>query len=219
MMVTESQAYLEQSKYQNNEVADETLIQSFLESQDSSYFDQLYSKYAKKIFSKCMGLLKHTDTAREGTQEILLKVFLNLSAFDGTSKFSTWVYALTYNFCIDQLRAIKKEGKIFSDEMEQTTDVVEIPDDFLLEIAVDKLKVVLDNIPVGDKAILLMKFQENMRIEEISSILNESESATKLKLSKAKWKAKKVYEAKFQPASSNAIRMNLESVKERYAFG
>ena len=204
MMLTKSQACLELKN--QNKVSDEILIQRFLETEDSKYFEQLYAKYARKIISKCIFLLKDPNTAKDASQEIFLKVFLNLSKFKGEAKFSTWVYTVTYNCCIDLLRDSKKYGKIFADEMEKTVDLEEEdPDNELLDIEVSKLRVVLNNIPVEDKAVLMMKYQDSMSVKEISSILDKSESAIKMRLKRAKQKAKKVYEAKFPSISSKAI--------------
>ncbi|MEM6318121.1 MAG: sigma-70 family RNA polymerase sigma factor, partial [Bacteroidota bacterium] len=100
------------------------------------------------------------------------------------------------------IRKKKKSGNIFSDEIERAPDLAEeVPDSALLEMEVRKLKVVLDNIPVGDKAVLLMKYQDDMSIKEISDSLNKSESAIKMKLKRAKHKAQKVYEEKFKSSS------------------
>ncbi len=180
-------------------ISDEELIRHYLETQDSKYFDQLYGKYSTKVFSKCISLLKDEGRAQDATQDIFLKIFLNLSKFGGKSKFSTWIYSITYNYCIDLIRKKKKSGNIFSDEIERAPDLAEeVPDSALLEMEVKKLKVVLDIIPVGDKAVLLMKYQDDMSIREISETLNKSESAIKMKLKRAKYKAQKVYQDKFK---------------------
>ena len=180
-------------------ISDEALIRQYLETQNSKYFDRLYGKYATKVFSKCISLLKDEGMAQDATQDIFLKIFLNLSKFGGKSKFSTWIYSITYNYCIDLIRKKKKNGNIFSDEIERAPDLAEeVPDSALLEIEVKKLKIVLDTIPVGDKAVLLMKYQDNMSIKEIATVLNKSESAIKMKLKRAKHKAQKVYEDKFK---------------------
>ncbi|MEM6316965.1 MAG: sigma factor, partial [Bacteroidota bacterium] len=78
-------------------ISDEELIRHYLDTQNSKYFDQLYSKYATKVFSKCISLLKDEAGAQDATQDIFLKIFLNLSKFSGKSKFSTWIYSITYN--------------------------------------------------------------------------------------------------------------------------
>ena len=151
-------------------------------------------KYSGKVFSKCISLLKNEALAQDATQDIFLKIFLNLAKFGGKSKFSTWIYSITYNYCIDLIRKAKKEKNIFSEDIEKAPDLAEeVPDSALLEIEVKKLKIILDKIPVGDKAVLLMKYQDDMSIKEISDTLDKSESAIKMKIKRAKHKVQKVY--------------------------
>ncbi len=174
--------------------SDEELVQNYLQTQESRYFDKLYVKYSGKVFSKCISLLKNEALAQDATQDIFLKIFLNLAKFGGKSKFSTWIYSITYNYCIDLIRKGKKEKKIFSEDIEKAPDLAEdVPDSAILEMEVKKLKVVLEKIPVGDKAVLLMKYQDDMSIKEISSTLDKSESAIKMKIKRAKHKVQKVY--------------------------
>ena len=179
--------------------SDEDLIRLYLETQNSRYFDRLYGKYANKVYAKCISLLKDEARAQDAVQDIFLKIFLNLSKFGGKSKFSTWIYSITYNYCIDLIRKRKKEGNIFSDDIERTPDVAEeVPDSALLEMEVKRLKVILEKIPVGDKVVLLMKYQDEMSIKDISDALNKSESAIKMKLKRAKHKAQKVYKETYR---------------------
>lgn len=72
-----------------------------------------------------------------------------------------------------------------------------IEDRFLLEMHVKRLKVILEKIPVTDKAILLMKYQDEMSIKEISEILDKSESAIKMKIKRAKQKFKKIHKENY----------------------
>lgn len=179
-------------------VSDEELVKSYLETQESRYFDKLYVKYSNKVFSKCISLLKNEALAQDATQDIFLKIFLNLSKFGGKSKFSTWIYSITYNYCIDLIRKAKKEKNIFSEDIENAPDLAEeVPDSALLEIEVKKLKIILEKIPIGDKAVLLMKYQDDMSIKEISETLDKSESAIKMKIKRAKHKVQKVYKEIF----------------------
>lgn len=175
-------------------LSDTELIQQYLETQESAYFNLLYDRYATKVYSRCISLLKDTALAQDAAQEIFVKIFLNLSSFSERSKFSTWVYSITYNYCIDLIRRKKKVQNIFSDEMEQVPDVAdEVPDEELLAMEVGRLKDVLDAIPVGDKAVLLMKYQDDMQIKEIAQVLDKTESAIKMKIKRAKHKAQQVY--------------------------
>ena len=117
----------------------------------------LYNRYSGKVFSKCISLLKDEQLADDATQDIFLKIYLNLAKFSGKSKFSTWVYSITYNYCIDYIRRKKKERNIFSEDIENVGEpLVDVPDHELLEMEVKRLKKVMNVIPPGDRAVLLM---------------------------------------------------------------
>lgn len=181
-----------------SKVTDSDIIKFYLKTRKQVYFDVLYKRYSTKIYSKCISLLKDEAKAKDATQEIFTKIFLNLAKFNERSKFSTWVYSITYNFCIDYLRRKKKEKNLFSDEMENPPDIIDdVPDNELLEIEVKRLKIVLDELPVGDKAILLMKYQDELQIREIAGTLDKTESAIKMKIKRAKHKAQKIYKEIF----------------------
>ena len=182
----------------NSKHTDVELIQLYLSTRNSGYFQVLYRRYSGKVYSKCISLLKDEALAQDAAQEIFTKIYLNLAKFSERSKFSTWIYSITYNYCIDFLRKRKKEKNLFSSEMEDPPDVVEdVPDTELMEMEVSRLKIVLENIPEGDKAILLMKYQEEMSIKEIAEVLYKTESAIKMKIKRAKHKAQAIYKSIF----------------------
>jgi len=182
------------SKQGVNKLSDEEVISLYLKSRSSSYFTMLYSRYSGKVYSKCISLLKDEQLSDDATQDIFLKIYLNLAKFSGKSKFSTWVYSITYNYCIDYIRRRKKERNIFSEDIENVGEPLEdVNDSELLEIEVSRLKKVLNVIPVGDRAVLLMKYQDDMSIRDIAGVLEKSESAIKMKIKRAKHKAKSSY--------------------------
>lgn len=167
------------------------VILTYLDTQAEPCFTLIYNRYSTKVYAKCLSLLKNEALARDATQEIFTKIFLNLSRFGQRSRFSTWVYSITYNYCIDFLRKQQKKQALFSDELDDPPDLAdqEVPDYELLEMEVQLLKKVLDDIPAGDKAVLLMKYQDDMSIRDMAEVLDKSESAIKMKLKRAKAKA------------------------------
>ncbi|MCB0519627.1 MAG: sigma-70 family RNA polymerase sigma factor [Lewinellaceae bacterium] len=173
---------------------DITLIRKYLASKDPVLFSQLYRRYSGKVYAKCISLLKEEHLARDAMQDIFMKIFLNLGQFAEQAKFSTWVYSITYNYCIDIIRKQKKMGNLFSDDMEKLPDMEEeVHDEALLTMEVNRLREVLEQIPIDDKAILLMKYQDDLQIKEIAAILDKTESAVKMKIKRAKHKAQLVY--------------------------
>jgi len=180
-------------------ISDEDAVDQYILTQNQKYFDVLYSRYSSKIFGKCLSILKDEEKAEDATQEIFVKILLNLSKFGGKSKFSTWIYSITYNFCIDTIRKKKKDKSVLVDDMTNEHDTADdgVEDRFLLEMNVRRLKVILDKIPTTDKAILLMKYQDEMSIKEISEILGKSESAIKMKIKRAKQKFKRTHKENY----------------------
>ncbi len=187
---------------EQDKLKDHELIERFLRSQDPALFQTLYRRYAGKVYAKCISMLQDRGLAQDAVQEIFTRLFLNLHKFNGKARFSTWLYAITYNYCIDCLRRRHKEQAIFSDEMEQSEDEAalqqeDLPDKVLLEMELDRLEAVLDAIPPGDKAVLLMKYQDGMQIREIAEAIDKTESAIKMQLKRAKAKARQAYKRLF----------------------
>ena len=180
-------------------LSDSEIIREYLRAQRQDYFSMLYRKYADKVYRKCITLLKDQGMAEDATQEIFVKIMLSLANFNEKAQFSTWVYSITYNFCIDIIRKQKKTKNLFVDDIERAPDVAdEIPDEFLRSMEVKRLRIVLDTIPTDDHAILLMKYQDDMSIKDIAEGMGKTESAIKMKIKRAKEKAQFVYKEKFK---------------------
>jgi len=177
-------------------LTDSQLIALYLQEQDARHFSQLYRRYAGKVFAKCISMLADHGMARDATQDVFIKILLNLSKFTEQSSFSTWVYSITYNYCIDLIRKKKKNILIFTEDMGRvsTASEVEIPDSVILEMETNRLEKVMHKLPVGDKAILDMKYTDDMSIREIGEVLNKTESAIKMQIMRAKIRAQGIYE-------------------------
>lgn len=178
------------------EYSDSELISLYLREQNTTYFTLLYRRYAGKVFAKCISMLSDEGMARDATQDIFIKVLLNLGKFTEQSSFSTWVYSITYNFCIDIIRKKKKNILIFSEDMGKINPGVdvEIPDSVILEMETRRLEKVMEIMPPGDKAILNMKYIDDLQIRDIAEVLNKTESAIKMQIMRAKAKAQGIYE-------------------------
>jgi RNA polymerase sigma-70 factor (ECF subfamily) len=179
-----------------SELTDNELIAEYLRSQDTSFFTALYRRYATKVFAKSISMLNDEALARDATQDIFIKVLLNLAKFNEQSSFSTWVYSITYNYCIDMIRKKKKMPLHFTEDVGKVSKetVVEVPDSVLLEMKQERLEKVLEKMPNGDQVILMMKYHDDMQIKEIAEVLGKTESAIKMQIMRAKQKAQSIYD-------------------------
>ena len=172
-------------------LTDEQLVAHFIETQKNLYFEQLYDRYSDKVYRKCLSFVKDDAKAEDFTHDIFLKLVLNLSSYKETAKFSTWLYSITYNYCIDQTRVSKKYSEVGLDE---NFDVPDDDDDAeIAELEAQQLNKAMKLILPEEKSILMMKYQDDLSIKEISDSLDISESAVKMRLLRAKEKLRKVY--------------------------
>ncbi|MBK8635888.1 MAG: RNA polymerase sigma factor [Saprospiraceae bacterium] len=185
----------------NANTPDEDLISEYLLTQNARLFDVLYERYSGKVYAKCVTILKDQDDAMDAMQDIFMKVLLSIASFKGNAKFSTWLYSVTYNFCIDETRRKKKliiEGDEKLAQISETEQYEDhIDDERLLSVKVEHMKIVLDDMRADDKSLLLMKYQDDLSIKDICDVVKKSESAVKMQLLRAKEKFVKIHEEKF----------------------
>ena len=81
----------------NAYLTDEETIRHYLPDQPDQCFDALYKRYVGKVYKRCLSMTKDSEQAQDFTQDIFLKVFSKLEAFQQRSTFSTWLYSIAYN--------------------------------------------------------------------------------------------------------------------------
>lgn len=180
-------------------LSDEDLVQAITKTNDTLLFEILYDRYSTLVYNKCLSFSKDEDEAKDLTQDVFLKLFVKLSSFKGTAKFSTWLYAFTYNHCVNYVtRNTAKKIEKQSVEHYDIENISDEPnDEDFSQMKVDKLKDALNLISPDEKMILLLKYQDFLTIKEIESVLGIGESAVKMRIKRAKEKLLTVYNNTF----------------------
>lgn len=171
-------------------------MKAIVKTNDTLLFEILYDRYSSLVYNKCLGFAKDEDEAKDLAQDIFLKLFVKLASFKGNSKFSTWLYAFTYNHCVNYVT--RNTAKKFQKKAVDYKDIENLSEDddddmSLLTMKVDKLKLALEEISPDEKMILLLKYQDSLSIKEIVSALGIGESAVKMRIKRAKDKLITVY--------------------------
>ncbi len=181
-------------------LSDAELVTGVLESGDNRYFGELYDRYSDKVYGKCILMVNNLTIAQDLTQDILVKTFTKINTFQGKSSFSTWLYQITYTHCIDYIRRNKN---IYKEELEEdkfdelsTEDpgLEQEHDKVLFEMKLEYVKKILAEIKAEERSLILMKYQDNMSIIEISELYSISQSAVKMKLKRTRDKIKVRYD-------------------------
>ena len=187
------------TKYQQK--SDEEIVHLILNSGNQELFELLYSRYFKKVRDKCFSFLKDSKLSEEFANDILTKAYEKIPGFKGNSSFSSWLYSITYNYCIDYLRVKKK---LHYPEWNSSNEIPEIIDESetdFEEASYENLLLILESIHPEEKVLLLMKYQDNLPIKHIAKTLRISEDAVKMRLKRARSRVIYMYNQKFNASN------------------
>lgn len=97
-------------------LTDAELIERCLR-KDNAAWEQVVSRYRRKVFHIAYKFTGRHDDAEDLTQEIFLKVFRSLDKFNQDADFSTWLGSVARNYCIDHYRASKREKEVMVEDL------------------------------------------------------------------------------------------------------
>ena len=178
-------------------VKDDDLINRIKSGETNDSFSILYNRYHKKVYDKCYSFVKNKVIALELTNEIFSKTYEQLGNFRQKSSFSSWLFTITYNHCIDYLRKQKQLHYPKWNSENEITDILDEPEEIIDDINYDNLLVILEMIHPEEKAMLLMKYQENLSVKTIGEAMRISEDAAKMRLKRARTRVMFLYNEKF----------------------
>lgn len=72
---------------------------------DTEAFERLVREHSGPVYAHALRFFGNPQSAEDAVQEVFIKVYRSLDTFDGTAAFSTWLYRVTRNVCLDMLRS------------------------------------------------------------------------------------------------------------------
>jgi RNA polymerase sigma-70 factor (ECF subfamily) len=178
---------------------DEEIILTLQAEFEPRLFSILIDRHRSMIKNKCLTYVKNTDTAEDLCQDILIKLYLKINSFKSGSLFTTWLYSIIHNHCMDYL---KKNRRVLHQEIteelsDEVSELLENEDELPRDISEDLLNGLLEQITPEGKLILLLKYKERKSIKEIQTALNINESTVKMRLKRAKDKINQLYKSSY----------------------
>ncbi len=174
----------EKGKYNN--LTDEDLVRLIAREGKGFLYSVLYDRFYPRVLDKCYSLLRNRDLAEEFTEDILSKAYEKLPGFRGNSSFSSWLYSITYNHCIDYLREKKRLHYPDWNRQNEIPEIVDDIDEDLTELHYSRMMKILDILHPEEKAMLLAKYQDDLSVRQIAESMRLTEGAVKMRLKRAK---------------------------------
>lgn len=130
----------------------------------------LLNRHRDRIFRLCFAVLRDRESAEDAAQEVFLRAFVKLPLFRGESEFSTWLYRLALNFCLEKRRTQTRRDELLQtawrDDHASSENVARQAETRqLLEIA-------LDELGEGLRVALILREWQGLSYEEIAAVLH-----------------------------------------------
>lgn len=157
-------------------------------------FGVLVERYQKPIFNFIYRFYGNYELAQELTQETFLRCYQFLKSYDPERKFSTWLYTVAKNLCIDELKkqraahevplddvlpAVDAKNAEGSADCDQRANCIRREEDF-------KLLEALQELPAAARTVLLLHYFQGLSYQEIGETLGLPVSTVKIRIFRAK---------------------------------
>lgn len=170
---------------------------------DADAFEQLLLEHQKNVYNLCYRMAGNPDDAMDLSQETFLRAWRCLDQYQFASAFSTWLYRLCSNICIDFLRRRRRQQTVpltfeDADGEEQTyavPDAQPLPEEQVeLKLTRETLAAAMAHLLPEHRAVLQLRVVNEMSYEQIADVLDIQIGTVKSRLSRARNQLKKILE-------------------------
>lgn len=175
---------------------DKEHIQRVLEGNREA-FRFLVDKYQEKVFRTAMGFVHQQEEAEDITQETFIRAYQSLQTFQGDSEFSTWLYRIAINTCLNTLSQkrknifIRQAEKLMQKALHLKSYEPDPQEQLVNQESSERIRKAIDNLPEKQRLAFTLSKYDDLPQKEIAEILKISEGAVEQLLQRAKINLKK----------------------------
>lgn len=178
---------------------------------DADAFAHLVTAYETSVYRLALRMCGNAHDAEEAAQEAFVSAWKGLPSFRGESKFSSWLYQLTTNACLDLLRREKRhraavpldeQAELFGEDTPQrAAENAELR---------DTLQAALQELSDDHRQIFLLRQMRQLSYDEIGALLGLESGTVKSRLSRAKKQLRQILLQKGNLFPSSSVLSNRE---------
>lgn len=175
-------------------MTDEQLAVRFQSIGDPLAFAELYNRHFSKLYHYCYAIICNTEEAADIAQDTFAKAAEKIHHLKTPAQFSAWLFRIARNACIDQAKERKRHQSACTDNSAQVAEEeFDMEEALALEATIEQIALLMEQLSPEARAILMAKYFDGRSIQELTEILGLSESAIKMRLSRARHRILKLY--------------------------
>ena len=170
----------------NRNISTETIQRAI--QRDETAFQEIVETFQTPVYNMCYRMLMNEREAEDAAQETFWKTWTNLVKYDINRPFGTWILSIAAHHCID----IKRKKQVVQVEIDETMEEI-IPDSIpgpKQEMAASErerdIQLLLQSLSETDRAMIVMRYWDELSDREIAAAMSLSESAVKSRLFRAR---------------------------------
>jgi RNA polymerase sigma-70 factor (ECF subfamily) len=173
---------------------DRVLVERCLKGEERA-FEELLNKYKNSVYSICYRMVRNHTDAEDLAQDVFIRTFSVLDRYDPSYPFSSWLFRITSNLCIDFLRKAKGgmvsldqpiDGPEGSIQRQLPADVVKPDRQMENKEMMAALEEAISTLPEHYRVIVILRHQEQMSYEEIADDLGIPLGTVKARIHRAR---------------------------------
>ena len=175
---------------------DDASLAALASAGDMEAFEELVVRFTPKVFGLCFSILGNRADAEDASQESFLKAYRAIATYRDQASFSTWLYRITTNACIDLVRQRRRHPMVSIDAQNEEEDGsvgFQLADDAPLqdEVVADrwsagKVRACIDRLPEGFRQVIRLRDIEGLSYKEIAALLQVREGTVKSRIARAR---------------------------------
>ena len=152
-------------------------------------FAHMIKHYEQKVFTTVIRIVRNRTVAEDIVQDIFIKVYYNLHKYEKKGSFNAWLYRIVVNKCFDYLRKYKQQARSIDMDIADGRYPEKI---LLLREKNEQLEQLLQQLDETEYFVLLLKFVNGLRYDEISEVLQIPMNEVRNKLHRSKRKLRSI---------------------------
>ena len=173
------------------EKSDEALMLQ-LQTGDMRSFDTLAKRWEKPLLNYCYRMINDIVLAEDLRQEVFLRIYRSAQTYRPTAQFSTWMYRIATNLCLDTLAKQQRRKETSMDAYlelesdgfdEKLVDPSDAPETALVKKEIEnRVRSALARLPADQRVVVVLRHYNDMKFHEIATIVERPISTVKSRM-------------------------------------